>query len=633
MAEPVEQPQTWTVAFQPIGKRVEVETGHSLFAATRQAGIELASACGGEGKCGLCRVTPTAGDTGPVTPEEQFLLTETELAAGTRLACRTQVSGDGQVQVPRRSLLTGQRLQIAADLRPVEPDPLVWALPVEVNPPTLEDSRSDLSRLIDRITSQHGIDEVEASPPVVRQAADALRANNWRVTAFIGDNHLIGLAPPATRPLGLAVDLGTTKIAAYLVDLGQGHAIAAAGSPNPQISYGEDVISRLNHVYANPERGDELAAAASKAIDDLLTRLLAEAKADRAQVVDACVVGNTAMIHLLLAYPVAQLVKSPFVPAVSAPTEVPAADLGLGLAAGAQVHIPPVIGGFVGADHVAMALATGLDERRQVAIGVDIGTNTEIVLRHPGRETLTATSCASGPAFEGAHIGYGMRAASGAIEKVRIHPDGTSDLVTIDHTPAVGLCGSGILDAVAQLYLGGFVNHRGRLQRHRPGVAMGPHEPEFVLVEGPDSGTGQPITITQHDLNEIQLAKGAIHAGVEALLESTGTEPGEVAEVVIAGAFGSFLNLQSAIDIGLLPPLPNAQFCQVGNAAVVGAQWMLASATARRRARHIAARCDYLELTTHPGFSRRFAYGMLFPVEAEQKPAHQLVNHSRTESA
>jgi uncharacterized 2Fe-2S/4Fe-4S cluster protein (DUF4445 family) len=272
------------------------------------------------------------------------------------------------------------------------------------------------------------------------------------------------------------------------------------------------------------------------------------------------------------------------------------------------------VGGFVGADHVAMILATDLDRADRVAVGVDIGTNTEIALCKPGLNSLTSASCASGPAFEGAHIRDGMRAATGAIEAVRLTPDGVR-LKTIGGAPPVGICGSGIVDAVAELRRAGLMNERGRLDREAPGMRLNAHGPGFLLAPAAQTGTGRDILITQGDVNEIQLAKGAIQSGIGILLESSGTQPEEVDEVIIAGAFGSYLNLESALDIGLLPRLPRARYSQVGNAAGVGAKACLLSRKERARAQQIARRTGYVELTTFPGFQRRFALSMLFPRE------------------
>ncbi len=604
--------RSFQVQFQPIGKRVTASPDESLFEAARESGIDLASACGGEGNCGQCRVMVLAGETSPPNLDEEFILSELEIQQGERLACCTYAHSDLTIQVPRESLITGQRLQIASDLREIEPDPLVRAYPVTLTPPTLEDIRPDLTRLMDGLAEAYGVRGLFAGTAVLRTMSPIFREHNWQVTAFVREQEIVGLVAGEKRPLGLAVDLGTTKIAAYLVDLETGNDLASAGAPNPQIGYGEDVISRLNHVSRNPEGGRVLATKVRETLNELLTELIYQADVTAEQVVDACIVGNTAMTHLLLQLPVRQLATAPYVAAIGTSLVVPASELGLTMSPGATVYIPPCIGGFVGADHVAMILACDLDQETKTSLGVDIGTNTEIAIRKPGMSFLTSASCASGPAFEGAHISDGMRAASGAIEKVRI-TESDVELTTIDDAPAVGLCGSGIVDVAAELYRSGLINNRGRFDKAHGRVGNGRFGSEFCLVPAAQSGSNRDVLITQKDVNEIQLAKGAIHAGLQILLEATNTPASEVEEVVVAGAFGSFLNIKNAIAMGLFPELPNAQYRQVGNAAVIGAKWMLISREARSRAEKIAQNTTYNELTTYPKFGRKFALGMLFP--------------------
>jgi uncharacterized 2Fe-2S/4Fe-4S cluster protein (DUF4445 family) len=595
------------VDFEPVGKRVEVTPNTTLLEAAQQAGVALASACGGMGNCGQCRVEIRTGSVSPPTDNEYVILTEMELQHGQRLACSTRVQGDVTVHVPKSSLITGQRLQLAGEADELTVDPLIRACEIEAPPPTLQDLRSDLQRLAAVLPHQ----TVEAEPGVMRQITPFARASDWKLVAFLRDAEIVGVAPPGAMPLGLAVDLGTTKVAATLIDLTSGDELAVAGELNPQIGYGEDVISRLTHAHRNPEGGHTLAALVRGAIDDLLGQLTEQAGFSRDRVTDACIVGNTAMTHLLLELPVRQLAVSPYVAATDAALDVKASDLELDAAPGAYVHVLPCIGGFVGADHVAMILATRLDQVDHVALGIDIGTNTEIVLARPDTG-LTSVSCASGPAFEGAHISDGMRAAAGAIEAIELTKDGIT-LRTVDDAPAIGLCGSGIIDGVAELRRWRLINERGRFDREQRRVRQGRHGPEFLLVPAEQSGSQRDVVITQEDVNEIQLAKGAIRAGLEILLDGTDTAPGDVKEVIIAGAFGSFLKVQSALDMGLLPHLPNACYQQVGNAALVGARWALISRQARARAQQIAARANYLELTTYPKFSRSFALGMLFP--------------------
>ncbi len=603
---------TFEIDFEPIGKRVEVAPGTDLLDAARQAGIGLASVCGGEGTCGRCRVVIMAGNVTPPVDADRRFISQLELTSGQRLACRCQIYSDVKVHVPKASLVTDQRLQLDGKARQLQIDQTIHAYEVEVPAPTLYDLRADLERVIDGLETAHGLRKLSADPSVIQALAPLARRTDWHLTTYVRQHEIVGVAALGRRPMGLAIDLGTTKIAGYLVDLETGEELAATGIMNPQIGYGEDVISRLVHADRNGEGKHELARVVREGLNNLIVALAFQAGVAQEQIAEACIVGNTAMMHLLLKLPVRQLSVSPFVAASSSALDVKARDLELDVAPGAYVHILPCIGGFVGADHVAMIIGSDLDRLQHAAIGVDIGTNTEIVLHKPHEKYLTSASCASGPAFEGAHIHDGMRASTGAIEAVRI-TDGGIEIKTIGDAPAVGLCGSGIVDVIAEMHRTHIVDRRGRVQADAPFVRQGERGYELVLVPGGRSGTGRDVVITQQDVNEIQLAKGAIWTGLGTLIEATQTKLEDIREVIVAGAFGSYLNLESAISIGLLPRLPNATYSQVGNAAGVGAKMALLSHKERARAQRIAQRTGYVELTTQPGFSRRFALSMLFP--------------------
>ncbi|NJD58501.1 MAG: DUF4445 domain-containing protein [Anaerolineae bacterium] len=327
------------------------------------------------------------------------------------------------------------------------------------------------------------------------------------------------------------------------------------------------------------------------------------------QIIEAVVVGNTAMHHLFAGLPVHQLGIAPYVPAVSEALEIEAVRIGLAIAPGAKIYLPPNIAGYVGADHVSMLLATGVWSSTKTAIALDIGTNTEISLVHNNQ--ILACSCASGPAFEGAHIGSGMRAAPGAVERVQVI-QGDVRTQTIDGLPAVGICGSGILDALACMLQIGAMDQRGSFTRSHPLVRQTGNTPEFLLVDKSQTGTGQDLTISRKDVNEIQLAKGAIRAGVEVLLEVAGIPAEALEEFIIAGAFGTYINVPSAIQIGMFPSLPLERFNQVGNAAGEGARQMLLSTSQRKTAQEVARRVKYVELSNYPGFTNIFSRSLFF---------------------
>ncbi len=607
--------KTVQVQFQPTGKRVELPFGSTLLEAARWAGIELNSSCGGQGTCGQCQVMILKGSISNPNSDEVQLLGENEIARGRRLACSTRPQGNVVVDVPRESITTHQRLMIQSELEQqttIPLDPPVRAYSLNLSKPTLADVRSDFTRVASALALEYGIPSLHAHVDVIRDLPGQLRQNNWQVSALVRGAELVGLVPPGSPVLGFCVDLGTTKIAASLVDMQTGQTRAFAGSPNPQLGYGEDVISRINHVQRSPDGAQTLAQKVRGTLDQLLGDLIDQTGAKRSQVVEGCIVGNTVMLHLLLQLPVRQLAYAPYVSVISDSQEIRAAEVGLEMAPGAKIYFPPIVGGFIGSDHIAMLLANDLDRSGKITLGVDIGTNTEIVIRKPGRDLLGSASCASGPAFEGAHIREGMRAGSGAVERVRITSDGV-ELQTIHNAAPVGLCGSGIIDLTAELFRCGLINRQGTFNNLSERIRRGKNGGEFVIVPANSSGTGRDIVIDQKDINEIQLAKGAISAGLQVLMKVTDTLPEEVEEVIIAGAFGSYIDIEKANSIGLFPTLPNAQYRQVGNACLVGAHWLLVSQQMRQRAEAIQQSIQYLELTGNPGFNRTFALGMLFP--------------------
>jgi uncharacterized 2Fe-2S/4Fe-4S cluster protein (DUF4445 family) len=400
---------------------------------------------------------------------------------------------------------------------------------------------------------------------------------------------------------GLAVDIGTTKLATYLVNLESGETVARAGAMNPQIAYGEDVISRIAYVSRELDGAEKLRSVLVEALNNLLAGMCSEAHVSPVSVLDAVLVGNTAMHHLFAGLPVEQLGYAPFAPASLYPQYILATELGLILGPGARAYLPPVIAGYVGADHVAMLLATKAWKSSHNLIALDIGTNTEISLVVKGK--ITCCSCASGPAFEGAHIHEGMRASPGAIERAR-WSDGTILFQTIGDQPSVGICGSGILDVVAALLDGGLILTSGAL---KTGIGS-----SFILVPAENTGFGHDLVVTRKDIHEIQLAKSAIRAGVETLLQEANLTYNALDQFIVAGAFGTYLDLRSAVRIGMFPPLIMGKFHQVGNAAGVGAKQMLISVKKRREAERLASRISYVELTERSAFPSLFIEHLSF---------------------
>ncbi|MFH0728531.1 MAG: ASKHA domain-containing protein [Pseudomonadota bacterium] len=417
-----------------------------------------------------------------------------------------------------------------------------------------------------------------------------------------------------TGPLGLAVDLGTTKVAGFLVNLETGGLLAAEGVMNPQIRFGADIITRLTHAMESPKQARALSRLLLDCIGhlaDVLTHRVGLSSGCR-EIASVTVAANTAMHHLLLNWPVSQLCRAPYVPADTAPVEIPTRDLGLSFAKGARLYLIPPIAGFVGGDHTAMILACGLHEADGIHLGLDIGTNTELVLSHGG--ALFSCSCASGPAFEGAHLRQGVRAISGAVHKVELKEGGKILLNTIDERPPVGFCGSGVVDAVSELVKHRIVNSFGMLDRDHPRVRVSPNrgEPEFVFARVEECHSSRDLVLTQGDICAVQLAKAAVATGILALLGAAGIDYRKIEKVMVSGAFGTHLRIESAVTLGLLPALPAERFIQVGNAAGKGARMVLSSFTQKQKAEKLARTVTYLELAALPHFGRSYSRALKF---------------------
>jgi uncharacterized 2Fe-2S/4Fe-4S cluster protein (DUF4445 family) len=590
----------YKVEFEPVGRRGNCPEGNSILECARLLNVDLVSLCGGVGACRRCRIQVVSGAVSPPTAEDRDTFTDAEIEQGSRLACTAFPQSDIRVLAPPDSLSAPQRTQVEGLDLQVEPDPLALSVEVQLTPPSLEDPKPDDRNLWSALESGHGVAPGIIDLGVQQVFSTRLRALDWKASVVLRKSEIIALDAPSTRWIGLAVDIGTTKIAVYLVDMKSGEIAASAGLMNPQISYGEDVVARIYTAGKSNENAKKMQTLLVDALNGSVAALCAEIGSDPSHVADAVIVGNTAIHHLFLRLPVEQLGLVPYVPAVRSAVDIKARDIGLKTAPGAYVHMLPNIAGYVGADHVAMLLAIEMEEREGITLALDIGTNTEICLNCHGK--MKSVSCASGPAFEGAQIQFGMRAAKGAIERVRL--SGTQvEIQTIGGGTPVGICGSGLLDGIAQMLQNGAIDSSGRMLDH-PRVRKRNDRSEFVLVKRPGE---DDITISQKDVRALQAAKAAIRLGIQALVEDAGIVEADIDRVIIAGAFGAYIDVESAIAIGMLPPLPLGRFQQVGNAAGTGARLALISQDKRRVALEIAAQDGYIELATIPEFNEKFA--------------------------
>jgi len=501
----------------------------------------------------------------------------------------------------------------------------VHKVPLTLEPPTLEDQRSDFARLQAALDEQ-GF-EVTADLALLRQLPRVLRQAHWQVTAVVVGQQLVTVEPGDTsaRSFGLAIDIGTTTVVAMLLDLTRGAPAAVRSALNRQASYGADVIARISHAMLEEAGLRQLTERVVETLNALIDQLLGEAQVGRDEVYEAVVVGNATMIHLLLGLDPEAIGVTPFIPVLDELYGCCAEQLGLALSPATPIAFLPHIGAYVGADLVGGLLATGLAQKQGVRLLVDVGTNGEIILGSAAR--TVATAAPAGPAFEGAQIRDGMRASTGAIEAVQIGRDGVRWQV-IGDVPPVGLCGSGLVDAVAQLRLAGLLRASGQLLSSVEAAEAGPELARrlalgadgvlaFVLAWPHETGHGRPIVLTQRDIRELQFAKGAIASGIEVMLRELGVTAGELAEIYLAGSFGSYINPQSARIIGLVPPVPVERIVAVGNAAGEGAKIALLSFREREVARAIPRQVEYHELSGRTDFNDAFVSVLQFPELAE----------------
>jgi len=588
------------VLVEPIGVTVEVASGDTLLAAVSSAAVGLPVDCAGRGTCGKCRVRLGAGELSAPTSVELLKLTPEQRAEGWRLACQAKplsarVSIEVRETAGRRQILTASKLTHG------EAWPAVHRQAVSLPRATFEDARSDR----ERVRNELGATTVPLS--VLRKLPSVLREGRFAATTTMYEGCLLDIEPRHTDvcAYGAAVDIGTSKIIIYLMDLQEGRLIDQEAIENPQMRYGEDVVTRITEAL-DEESLLELTRLAAEGINGILATLCARQEISTRHVYDMVIVGNTAMHHLALGLSPLGLTGAPFAPALDEPISLRAADLEIAMNPEGRVYFMPPIAGFVGSDCLAVIAATHLETKRLPAMAVDIGTNTEIALVKDGK--VSVTSCASGPAFEGYQITCGMKATEGAIERVAFSSDGRPRTVqTIGRVGPVGICGSGVVDILAGLIAGGVIDRSGLMQAHER-VHRGAHGLEYLVAEG----THGDIVFTQHDVRALQLAKGAIAAGWSLLLANAGLAPQDLRHVYVAGAFGNYLDVHNALAIGLLPRIATNRIVFVGNAAGVGAQMALIDVRQRERIAELRRRITFRELATDSQFHEVFLREMGF---------------------
>ncbi|MFO7760868.1 MAG: ASKHA domain-containing protein [Thermodesulfobacteriota bacterium] len=630
----VEETNNFTVAFLPSGRRLEIEEGESIIYAARQAGIHINASCGGSGVCGKCRVIIEEGEVSGGLSER---LSEDEIGRGVRQACTALISGEVSIRVPEESTvreggLTSEvpvRNQAAIhyyDIDDLRDAGLYWP-PVEkfyleLPSPDAADNMSDGARIVRYLREKHGVHRVVINLPVMRKIRRVLRDGDFKVTVTIaktiregGKNFVLNIQAGnwLERNFALAVDLGTTTIYGVLLDLYTGRVLAKAAEYNEQISYGEDVISRI--IQAEKPRGLELMQElAASSINKVIEKLLRQSGVDLDELTSLTLAGNTTMSHLLLALEPHNIRRTPYVPVNTFFPPIRATDLGLKMPDHSVVMLYPAISSYVGGDIVAGVMGSGMYRTDKLSLFIDIGTNGEIVIGN--REWLVCSACSAGPAFEGGGITHGMRAAAGAIRDFSIHPLTYEPMIiTIANRPPLGICGSGLLIIIAALFELGVIDHRGYFQREleSPRIRQGRDGYEYVLVWGSESGTGSDIFLTEVDIENFLRAKAAIFAGVKTLLEEVGLTVADLEQVILAGTFGSFLDLDSAVTVGLLPEVEPEKVLYVGNGSLMGCWMSGVSNHIRRHVVEVVRRITNFELSEVIGFKDQYVASMFLP--------------------
>lgn len=603
------------VIFEPQGKKLEISSGITVLQSAIEAGVGIRSECGGKGICGKCKIAIKNADAvSKVTKTERKILSQSEINSGIRLACQTKIQRLATVMVLAESRLGSSRLQVLGLERKAKPNPSVKKFHIVLPKPTLSDATPDFERLLAASSQCKPDDDLQIDHELLKTLPDSLRGSNWDVTVTLHDNKIIAFEPGDTTAemFGFALDIGTSKIAGCLVDLRSGETVATGVIENPQVIYGEDILTRITFAMANKTNVKTLQKLAVEAANKVL-QSSGKVDVDSNKIYEVVVVGNTAMHHFFLGIQPKYLALSPYVPAIKRSISLPAKELHLKVNKRAITTILPNIAGFVGADAVADVLTTGMQESKNLSLLIDVGTNTEVFLGNS--EDILCCSCASGPAFEGGHIKHGMKAITGAIEKVRINSKIEVEYETIDDARPRGLCGSAVIDVVAEMLRKKIINRFGRFdsKRKMERFKRSNDVMEFVIAGSADTATGKDVTITQKDVNETQLAKSAMYTGCSILMKRKNVEKKHINRVFIAGAFGNYLNPGNAKLIGLIPDVPTEKIRFVGNTALSGAKSALISKKMRKKATQIANSVRYLELANDPDFNFEFSKALLFP--------------------
>lgn len=624
MTEPL---KSYQVTFLPAGKTITALEGETILKAAEQANVYLNSVCGGEGTCGKCRVIVKSGE---VRAHASSLLSDKETEAGYVISCLTGIQSDLIIEVPPESSAlrsvegmeeTSVRFRSLSDWDfkktgfPL--DPPVWKIRLRLTSPTLEDNQDDFSRLLNAIHRETGLSGLTAPISVLRQLPDILRDADWDLAVTIADrgdySEIIRIIPGESSDgnYGIAVDIGTTTVVAHLVDLETGLTLDASATYNSQITFGEDVIKRI--IRSEEDGIDPLCRAIRQDINNLIEKLCLESDLLTDDITAVICAGNTTMLSLFLGITPRNIRREPYIPPLSNPPSMPAVQAGLKINENGILYCVPGIAGWVGGDITAGIISSGIDRSPAVSLLIDIGTNGEIVVGN--REWQLTCSCSAGPAFEGSGIACGCRAVAGAIDKVDIIDGETIRYRTIGGDQPIGICGSGLLDSVSELFRAGILGRDGRFDLNRPSERLieFDDQPAYLIADASKTPDGRDIVITQGDIDNLIRAKAAVHAGIAVLFKAVNLSRDDIDRVYVSGGFGNYINIKRAICIGLLPDINPEKIVFIGNGSVRGAKTMLLSREARKQGWEIASSTTYFELSTDPNFMDEYTRAMFLP--------------------
>ncbi|MBY8989900.1 MAG: DUF4445 domain-containing protein [Candidatus Lokiarchaeota archaeon] len=624
------------INFEPISRRILLSSDKPLYDILSEISVPIRSVCGGLGTCGKCKLLIQKGKEFfiPPTSIEKKSIDQSELEYGWRLACQAKIDAIKcnllekteslkiRIFLPNELLLEDFKILTGGMGKGVKRFPAIKKYYLSLDKPSLENPQADFERTVEKLKNSSkdfsNNAQFDIHFDLLKELPNILRNNKNKITLAIRNNKTIIACEPANTVednFGIAYDIGTTTIVGYLINLNNGKIYAVASNLNSQTAYGEDVITRITFIKDDKENLNVLNSAVVNDLNDILLKLCSKANVDPSRVYEASIVGNSVMHHIFLGLDPTNIGLSPYVPVIQKGLDIPSKKLNLNISKNGVAYIAPVISGFVGADTIGVILSSKIYNEKDLTLAIDIGTNGEIIIGN--RKVLAVGSCAAGSALEGAHISNGMRAAGGAIDSLKINPK-TLDVTfsTIIDKKPIGICGSGLVDAVAEMLKSKILTRSGNFNKelinHERIKKIGKTY-EFVIAKKEETSLGKEITITQNDIRQIQMAKAAFYSGTRLILKSLGNNNRKIKQIFLAGAFGNYINAKNAKFIGMIPDIPDEKIYQIGNAAGIGAQYCLLNVKLRNKAEQLLKKTSYIEIAIKKEFQKEYAEAMYFP--------------------